>query len=70
MWKWITELFVGLFRGWLSEHKRDKAHEDLGEANANLKHEQDSKKKIAAADRARHGVSSDELLDDKNNRDN
>lgn len=68
--KYLISLFVGLFRGWLSERSRDEAHENLGESNANLKHEKEAIKKIEAA----HSVDADDitidgLLNDKNNRD-
>ena len=64
--KYLISLIVGLFRGWYAEFSRDKAHEDLGEANANLEHEQNANKKIEEADGAQPDLSPDGLSDDPN----
>ena len=69
IFKALSEFITSLFRGWLSERSRDKAHEDLGETKANLEYEQDAHDKIESADSVDIDTSPDGLLDDPNARD-
>lgn len=62
----ITDFFVGLLRGWYAEYSRDKAHKDLGQAEAKLENEKNALKKIKDADSAQPDLSPGGLSDDPN----
>jgi len=70
MWQIITNIFVGLFRGWYGEKSRDKAHEGKGKAEARFEQEKKANDKITKADSVTVDNSPDSLLSDPNNRDN